>query len=184
MTDITEAANKIQVQETDFNSPVSESLHSRMGGSINFNLGRNARWVSLMGDGFHRISRLNDLQPYHYIPNNTLVSSYFLTNGTNGSSGSIRINAAVENELGVFINNLFSVAPSINSAISTPGNKTSRVVGRKVEEGLDIGLNTNTVIGTLNFTQLDAGWRLRFFAEEVMVDGAAFKFDLRLREID
>lgn len=184
MTDITSAANLIKVEETDFNSPVSESLASRMGGSINYALDRNARWLVLDGAGYHRLTQLSDLQGYHYVTRNCNINEYILTNSINGSSGAIRVNAAVYDDTGVFLNNLFSVAPEIDSAISTAGNTVPRAIGRKVEDGVDIEAGTNKVVGTLNFTQLNDGYRLRFFLEEVMVDGAGFLFALRLREID
>ena len=184
MTDVTSAANKLQSQEVDFNSPVSESLATRLGGSINYALDRNARWLILDGMGWHRETQLNDLTSYHYITRNCNINEYILTNNTNGSAGAISVNAAVYDDTGVFLNNLFSTAPSINSAISTAGNTTPRAIGRKVEEGVDIEAGTNKVVGTLNFTQLLDGYKLRFFTEGVMTNGAGYLFALRLREID
>ena len=184
MTDVTSAARKLQTQEVDFNSPVSESLAPQMGGSINYALDRNARWLLLDGIGWHRETQLNDLTPYHYITRNCNINEYILTNNTNGSTGSIAVNAAVYDEDNVFLNNLFSVSPSIDSAISTAGNTTPRSVGRKVEQGVDIDAGTNKVVGTLNFTQLLDGYKLRFFTDSIMTDGAGYLFALRLREID
>lgn len=184
MTDIISAANKIQVEETDFNSPASENLLSRIGGSLNYALDRNARWLVLDGAGWHRLTQLSDLQAYHYITRNCKINEYVLTNSKNGSGGAIRVNAKVYDDNQVFLNNLFSVAPEIDSAIATAGTDSPYAVGRKVEEGADIEAGTNKVVGTLNFTELEAGYRIRFFLEEVMTDGAGFGFGLRLREID
>lgn len=182
MTDIVASANIIQQEETDFRSPDSENLKTRMGASINYSLKRNAQVLEVDGQGWHRKTQLNDLQGYHYIRRNSAINTYVLTNQINGSADTISVNAEVFDENGVSLGNLFSTPPSISSAIDTAGAEDRYSIGRYVEDSQDINSGTNKVVGTLNFTSLQEGYYLRFFLVDVMVDGAGFKFKLWLRE--
>jgi hypothetical protein len=182
MTDVVESANVIQQEECDFRSPDSENLKTRMAGSINYSLKRNAQILELDGQGWHRLTQLSDLQGHHYIRRDSAINTYVLTNQINGSANAISINAEVYDENGISLGNLFSVPPSIDSAIDTAGAESRYRVGRYVEDNQDINAGANRVVGTLNFTVLNEGYFLRFFLVDVMTDGAGFKFKLWLRE--
>ena len=183
MTDIATSANIIQVEETDFRSPDSENLKSRMGASINYALKRNSTLLSLNGEGFHRISSINDLQPHHYIRKNSNINTYVLTNNLNGSgSTDLAINAKVYDESGTLLGDLCSVSPSINTAIAGVGVKGRYSIGRELEDSNDINSGANKGVGSLNFTSLNEGYFLTFFVESAQDDGAGFNFQLWLRE--
>ena len=182
MTDIAASANIIQVEETDFRSPDSENLKNRMGGSINYALKRNAQTLVFNGSGYHRITSLNDFQGLHYVRRNSKINAYVLSNTLNGVSGTLAINAEVYDEDGISLGNLFSVVPSIDSAIDSPSTTSRYSVGRYVEDAQDINAGLNKVVGTLNFTDLNEGYFLRFFISSAMLFGAGFNFQLWLRE--
>lgn len=182
MTDIVANANIIQTEETDFRSPDSESLKTRMGASINYALKRNAQVIEVDGSGWHKKTQLSDIQGHHYIRRNSAINTYILTNQINGDSGVIAVNFEVYDESGVSLGNLFSVEPSISSAIDTAGAENRYSVGRYVEDSQDINDGVNRVVGTLNFTDLSEGYFLRPFLVDTMVNGAGFKFKLWLRE--
>lgn len=183
MTDIVASANIIQTEETDFRSPDSENLKNRMGASINYSLQRNAQVLTLNGEGYHRLTQLSDLQPLYYIRRDSNINTYVLSNRINGSGGTdIKVNAKVYDESGTLLGDLFSTAPSINSAIAGAGVEGRYSVGRYVEDSQDINAGTNKVVGTLGFTSLNEGYFLRFYLESVQTDGACFNFQLWLRE--
>ncbi len=182
MTDIVASANIIQQEETDFRSPTSENLANRMGASINYSLKRNAQVLELHGEGWHRLTQISDYQGFKYIRRNSAINAYVLSNQINGSAGAISVNAEVYDESGVSLGNLFSTAPSIDSAVDTGGAEGRYSVGRYVEDSTDINSGTNKVVGTLNFTTLNEGYFLRFFLVSVQTDGAGFNFQLWLRE--
>lgn len=185
MTDIVEAANIIQQEETDFRSPDSENLKTRMGASINYALRRNSQKLVMDGTGIHVDGRRGDeWQPHHLIRRKSVINTYCLTNGVNGSAGAITINAKIYDENDIELGNLFSTAPSIDSAIDSAGATGPYIVGRYVEAGQDIRTpNPSKVVGSLAFTELQEGYSLRFFIEGIQTDGAGFLFELWLREV-
>lgn len=183
MTAVTPAAKEIQVEQVGFRKPASESTLSQMAASINYSLQRNAQILEINGEGIHVLGRRGTVwQPLHYIRKKSKINTYILTNNVNGSADAIRINAEIYDESGVSLGNLFSVAPEINSAIASAGSSGRYSVGRYVEDSQDINAGTNKVVGTLNFTELQEGYFLRFFVEEVQVDGAGYHFKIWLRE--
>jgi hypothetical protein len=183
MPKITPAANEIFTEEADFRSPDSENFKTRLGGSINYMLQRNAQVLTLNGEGWHNLTQLSDLQPIHKIRRDCNINTYSLSNLVNGSGGTdIRINAKVYDESNTLLGDLFSVAPSINSAIDTAGASAGYNVGRYVEDSQDWDAGTNKVVGTLNYTSLNEGYGIRFFIESIQTDGAGFCFQLWIRE--
>jgi hypothetical protein len=177
-TEITPTPNKIFVEETDVKSAISEATMQRIGGSINYIIDRVYDKQNFTWNNFYRVTDISSgLNGYRYFYKATDIQRYILTNHIAGSSGTTAINFEVYDETNTLLGDLFSVPPSIDSAA---GDRA--VIGRDEQNSTDIEAGANKVVGTLNYTSLDAGWSIVPKITNAQVRGRNLNFELVLQE--
>ena len=178
MADVPSAKNKIQVEEVSYKSSVSESTMTRISGSINYIIDKVFDRLFFEWGQVPRVTTYSTgLQGVRYIYATADIARYLLTTFTAGSSGSNAVNFDVYDETNTLLGDLFSVAPSVASGA---GDKA--IVGRDVINSQDILAGANKVVGTLNYTTLNAGWYIVPKITSAQVDSRHMFFELVLRE--
>lgn len=177
-TEITPSPNKIFVEETDVKSAISEATMQRMGGSINYIIDKVFDRLFFEWGQVPRVTTYSTgLQGLRYIYSDATIARYVLTTFTAGSSGSNAVNFDVYDETNTLLGDLFSVPPSLGNGA---GDKA--IVGRDVINSTDILAGASKVVGTLNFTTLNAGWYIVPKITSAQVDSRHMFFELVLKE--
>lgn len=178
MAAVPSSRNIIQVEEVQYKSSVSEATFTRMGASVNFIMTKIFDRHVFTWDGYYRVTNFTDGQNgLRYFKKDTVISYYVLTNHLGGTSGTSAVNFEVYDETNTLLGDLFSVEPSIDSSVGDRG-----VIGRDVENSADINAGAGKIVGTLNYTQLDAGWSLLPKITGAQVEGANLLFELVTKE--
>lgn len=176
--EINPSPNKIFVEETDVKSAISEATMQRIGASINYIIDRIYNTYNFSWNNFYRVTDTSDgLDGYKYFYKAVNIQRYILTNHVAGTSGTSAVNFEVYDETNTLLGDLFSTPPSIDSAA---GNRA--IVGRDVQASTDILAGSNKVVGTLNYTTLNAGWSLVPKITSAQVRGRNLNFDLIVQE--
>lgn len=177
-TPVPASKNIITIEETDPKSALSSDLFQRLAGSVNYQLGRIYNILSFSYDGYYKVTSISDgYNGKRYIKNQVDISYYVLTNHIDGSSGTSSINFEVYDETNTLLGNLFSTPPSIDS-----GTGNGAVIGRDVTNSTDIEAGTGKVVGTLNYTTLNARWSLVPILSGAQANARNLHFDLALQE--
>jgi hypothetical protein len=178
-TPITPTRNTVYVEEVDAKSAISEVTARRIGASINFIINKIYDRLFFEWSQVPRVTTYGTgINGLRYIYKQSDISWYVLSVVNAGSSGSNEVNFDVYDENNILLGNLFSVAPSIASGA---GNRA--VIGRDVENSLDILSGPNKVSGTLNYTTLGAGWSIVPKLTNAQVDSRHLFFELILKEV-
>jgi hypothetical protein len=178
MADIPASRNIIQVEEVQYKASVSEATFTRIGASINFIIDRIYDHIYFEWSGFYRThSNIEGMGGMRYIEKDLDISSYVLSNHIGGSSGTSSVNFRVYDETNTLLGDLFSTEPSIASSVGNRG-----VIGRDVENATDINAGAGKVVGSLNYTQLDAGWRIVPVLTANQEGAQNLFFDLKVKE--
>lgn len=177
-TPITPARNTIYIEETDAKSAISEATMQRIGAAINYITGRIFKTFEMTWNGYYKVTSITDGQNgFRYFDVAVDLTKYILTNHIAGSSGTSAINFDVYDENNVLLGDLFSIPPSISSGA---GNRS--VIGRDIENSQDINAGTNKVVGTLNYTTLQAGWSISPKITSAQVNARNLYFELQYKE--
>lgn len=152
---VTGARRDIFIGDVKENRPVSENLNKKIAGNVQFILERLVVKEKFVYPGFFNNETKFDTAygGIVRVENQSLISSYDLNLGNTGLSGTTQFNVAVYNSSGSFINNLFSVSPSIS------GNNGSYVlIGREgLTTATPTAIATNTAGHTINQGTLALG---------------------------
>lgn len=109
------------------------------------------------------------------------ISEYYLSLAKSGSGSSCNFNAAVYDETGAFVNNLFS------SAISISGNSGNNVVVGRDNEAVstfEVNAGGHSInYGTLNLTTLLKGWVIQSNIGGGKNGAKNLLFNLKLKEV-
>lgn len=177
-TPITPARNTVYVEEVDSKSAISEVTARRIGASINFIINKIYDRLFFEWSGYYKVTSVSTgMNGLRYIYKQSDISWYVLSNITAGSAGSSAFNFDVYDENNILLGDLFSVAPSIASGA---GNRA--IVGRDVENSIDILSGPNKVVGTLNYTILQSGWSIVPKITSAQTNGKDLFFELVLKE--
>lgn len=178
MTDIASSRNVIQQEEVQYKSSVSEATFTRMGASINFIMDKIYTDINFEWSGFYRVHPYSTgLGGLRYIKKDVTISSYLLTNHIGGTSGISAPNFEVYDETNTLLGDLFSTPPSIASSVGDRG-----IIGRDVQNATDINAGAGKIVGTLNYTVLDAGWSLLPKLSSAQFDAQNLYFNLEVKE--
>lgn len=125
---VTGAKRNIFIGDIKENRPVSENLNNKIAGNIQYILERLSIKESFIYPGYFNNETPidNGAGGIIRLDNSCKVKSYNLAIRSTGSSGTTQFNLAVYDSLGVFVNNLFSTAPSISG-----NNGVNVVIGRE-----------------------------------------------------
>lgn len=185
---ITEANRPIQVEDVEENRPNSTAVNRKIGGSLNFVLGRLFLDMKFNLPGFFNPNSFDDgASGIEVIEKACKISRYVMSIRSTGTSGTNSFNVAVYDNTGAFVGNLFG---SGGNALSVTGsNGTNVIVGKN---GVDTLTPTNILIntsghtaftGTLNITQLEAGYVLVPYIVSNGVKALNLNFSLRCKEV-
>lgn len=151
MTDITPARANLQVEETDFNSAVSEALLQKMGGSVNFINDRQHSEKQFFLNGKYNQATLpllasDGLVVFNF--NATIINAYMFVL-ISGSGGVTELDIKRTTSSGGAFSSIFSTTPKISSS-----------AGDFAYVGIG-GSGSGLTAPVLSVTDVDAGDALR-----------------------
>jgi len=185
---ITSAKRDIFVGDIEENRPNSEAVNLKIAGNVQYLIERvvlQERFVFPMY--FNSATNFdNGLGGIAYIATDCEIREYYMAIQYAGSAGESRFNAAVYDNTGAFVNNLFGAT---TSGLTLSGNGGSRiVVGRKnvttTNDAFNVGTAGHTFQnGILNLTTLLAGYVVVPFIEGNATRARSLTFAMKLEEI-
>lgn len=181
---IVSARQKIKIGDVETNRSNSESVNSKVGGSMNYLLDSLFFQEGFAFNGYFNANDFDDgVSGIRRISNDSDISEYYMSIRDTGSSGNNIFNVAVYDSAGSFVSNLFGAGA--NRLLVSGSAGTSVVVGRDVENATTFSTNAgaHTVqFGTLSLTTLLAGYILVPFVEDNGVSARNLYFNLKLKE--
>lgn len=173
------------VGDISYRRAVSEGILSKFASAINYIMNRIYIQEKIICSGFFNSNTFDDgYGGIIRVRRDSEINEYYMYVDDSGTSGNNQFNVAVYNSAGSFLGNLF-----VDNSLSISANSGSNaMVGREdintTPSNIDFNTAGHTVsFGTLNFTQLDAGYVLVPFIEDNGLSANNLTFNLKMQEL-
>lgn len=154
MTDIVDARTLIQAEETRFRAPNSESMFTRMGGTVNFISNRQEDSHGFFLNGPYNPGEAGTaLDGLHSFLFDAEIVGVTVFNMVSGSAGTSEFDVIWLSASGVVQGSIFSTTPKITSAAPNFAYGTTNLVTATSQGGTGITLPT---LSKTEFNQFDA----------------------------
>lgn len=176
-TDVTPARENIFIEESDFQSPLSEAYGQKVGGSINFinNFQYDKHSWHLNGDltGIQTFTNFDGVFPFLF---NAEIVGFWYYIGTVGSSGNLTIDIDWLSSGGTNNGTIFSTNPQIQTTASNGSYTFYDQINSTT-----ISNPTGHVLGVLSKINFDRGDALKLTVDTAQVGSEDFQIGIMFR---